>query len=331
MLYILTTNPGIEDIVRLEVKEKLDAKVKEKFLGLAGRVLVNTDTPNILLKLRSIYHIIRYIDEFELDSLDDIYNKIKAIDIDIMNAKSFRVTSNRIGEHNFTSIDIQRVAGQAIVDKYHKKVDLENYDIDLICDVIGYRCIVGIKITRESLHKRFNHAFVHPAAIKAPLAYAMLRLSSINEGMLLDPFCGGGTIVIEAASIYEQLDVYASDISARYIEGAKMNAAAAKVTIKFKICDAKELDKCYDKMDVIVTNPPYGIRMGRKTNLRELYKRFLDSAAKIVVKDGRIVLITRKAVSFRNLALNTNKLYLEHERVVGSGDLYPHIFVLRRL
>lgn len=110
MLYILTTNPGIEDIVELEVKEELDAKVEQKFLGLARRVLVDTDDVNKLLKLRSIYHIIRYINEFELENLDDIYNKIKYIEIDeVIDAKSFRVTSNRIGEHQFTSIDIQRV------------------------------------------------------------------------------------------------------------------------------------------------------------------------------------------------------------------------------
>ena len=328
MLYILTTNPGIEDIVDLEVREKFDTNAK-KFMGLAGRVLVDVDDANRLSSLRSIYHVIKYIDEFEFNALEDIYKKVREVEIDLTNTKSFRISSNRIGEHNFTSIDIQRVAGQAVVDKYDKKVDLENYDTEIICDVIGYRCMIGIKMTRESLHKRFKHRFVHPASIKAPLAYAMLRLASINDS-LLDPFCGGGTIAIEAASIYDDVTVYASDINERYVEGAEMNAEAANVNIRFKVCDARELDKCYDKMGAIVTNPPYGIRMGKKMNLKKLYKQFLDSASKIIAKDGRIVLITRKAVSFRTLAVNAN-FYLEHERVVGSGDLYPHIFVLRKL
>ncbi|RMF31871.1 MAG: methyltransferase domain-containing protein [Candidatus Nitrosothermus koennekii] len=334
MLYILTTNPGIEDIVELEVREKLDGKTIQKFLGLAGRVLVDTNESKRLFSLRSIYHIIRYIDQFEIDRLDDIYDYLKTIEIEEMNnANTFRVTSNRIGEHDFTSIDIQRVAGQAIVDRYAKRVDLENYDIDIICDVIGNRCIVGVKLTRESLHKRYKHRFVHPAAIKAPLAYAMLRLASIKEGSLLDPFCGGGTIVIEAASIYDKLKIYASDINEEYIEGAKKNAEAAgvKERIEFRVCNAEKLDKYYTSIDAIVTNPPYGIRMGKKINLKELYKNFLIAASKVINKDGRLVIITRKAVSFRKLTLNTNKFYLEHERVVESGDLYPHIFVLRRL
>lgn len=342
MKFILTTNPGIEDIVENEVKESFKAKLLGKFLGLQGRVLIETREKNLgkIFLLRSIYHVIKYISQFEIETnkkgLETIYKKLKDIDInELINAKTFRVTSQRIGLHNFTSIQIQKFAGKALVEKYNKKVDLKNFDINVICEAIGNKCFIGLQLTKNSLHKRFVKPFNHPAAIKPPLAYAMLRLAEIKENeTLLDPFCGGGTIPIEAAQIYRgKINVLASDINKKFLEGAKLNAKSAKVKkyIKFKIADACELENFYKKVDKIVTNPPYGVRMGKWKDLKSFYYNFLTSASKILSKNGKIVIINLKAAAFRNLIFKTKSFYISHERVVESGGLYPHIFVLKKI
>ncbi len=343
--FLVTTNPGIEDIVIQEVKEKIGAKAK-KFFGLRGRVLieVSESKQKEILKLRSIYHVIKYVDKFEINKsnkgLQDIYTKIKSIEIEeLKNSQSFRVTAERFGNHEFTSIDIQKYAGKAIVEKYGKKVDLKNYETEVICDVIGKWCFVGIKLTRESLHKtRYRKVFEHPAGIKPPLAYAMIRLSGLRESeILLDPFCGGGTIPIEAAQTFgEKIKILASDINPKYIEGAKLNAKEAGVIdlIEFKVADARELEKYFPeyrgKVNRIVTNPPYGIRM-KKRGLKDLYKKFLLSSREVINDEGKLVLITTKAVSFRSLVENIQNYVVVEERVVGTGGLYPHIFVLKPL
>ena len=337
MKYLLTTNPGIEDIVIEEVKEKLKLKARQWFV--AGRVEVESKK-NIgekLKKLRSIYHVIREVSIFEFESLNDIYEKVKKLSIkELEKANSFRVTGKRRGKHDFKSIDLQKVVGSAIVEKYGKKVDLKGYDVEILAEVYGNKCFIGVCLTDESLHKRFVKAFEHPAAIKMPLAYAMLKLAKIKKGQkLLDPFCGSGSIIIEAALVYgNSIKVYASDIEQKYIEGAKENAKVADVNslINFKVANANKLDEYYESnfFDVIVTNPPYGIRL-RKKHLKWLYRDFLETAHKVLKENGKIVVITSRANSFRDLIFKTKKYVLEHERVVSLATLWPHIFVLRKI
>lgn len=343
MKFLLTTNIGIEDIVEDEIRENFKARVFPKFLGLQGKVLVETSEKNLskIFKLRSIYHIIKYIGYFEIETsekgLQEIYEKIKQMEIeDLEKAETFRVTSQRIGEHSFTSIQVQKFAGQGLVEKYGRKVDLKNFDVNVRVDVVGSKCWVGIQLTRESLHKRFERPFNHPAAIKAPLAYAMLRLAELKDGeILLDPFCGGATLPIEAAQVWDgRIKIYASDISKKFLEGAKANAKAGKVSkyIKFKVADARKLEEAYNfKIDKIVTNPPYGVRILERKNLKPLYKEFLISASKVLKEEGKIVIINLKANSFRNLIFETKKFNILHERVVETGGLYPHIFVLEKI
>ncbi len=344
MKFILTTNPGIEDIVEKEIKEKVGGKFFGKFLGMQGKVLVDVPKRKVeeLFKLRSIYHIIRYVGSFEIrqdeKGLEDVYKGMKSLDIaEMESAKSFRVTSRRTGEHAFTSVMVQKYAGQALVDKYKKKVDLKGYEVNVICNVFGKRCYVGVQLTRESLHKRFKRPFNHPAAIKAPLAFAMLTMAEIKEGdSLLDPFCGGATIPIEAAQVWGgKIRIYASDCNEEYLEGARKNSVAAGVgdLITFTKADARKLESYFEEksFDKIVTNPPYGVKMAKDRDVKPLYQQFLLSAEKVLKDDGRIVLITLRAGSFRVILARTKKFHVFHERVVESGGLYPHVFILERM
>ncbi len=340
--FLLTTNPGIEDIVEQEVTEKVEARVHKAFMNLQGRVLVEIEGDRYpeLLKLRSVYHVIRYLGEFEVstgeEGLGMIYEGTRHLDIpELQGAQSFRVTATRIGVHSYTSIDIQKAAGQALVDKYHKKVDLKGYEIEIIVDVIGKRCWIGVSLTRDSLHKRFERPFQHTAAIKPPLAYAMLRLADLRPGhVLLDPMCGGGTIPIEAAQIYGSLiRIFASDNNQRALEGAMKNAEAAGVRdiIQFSLLDARHIDRAFQRVDRIVTNPPFGVRIGEWETLKPLYASFLEAASRVLLEEGILVIITLRATSFRDLVFKNRRFIIAHERVVEAGGLYPHIFVLKRI
>jgi len=342
LIILLTTNPGIEDVVEKEVEEVLEGGAS-RFHGLPGRISVEIGEEKLakVFSLRSIYHAVKHVSVFEIrtgeEGLLDVYKGLGNIEIeDLENAETFRVTCQRIGEHAFTSIQVQKHAGQAIVDKYGRKVDLKSFDVNVVCDVVGSKCYVGVQLTRESLHKRFDRPFNHPAAIKAPLAYGMLRIAGVDDGdVLLDPFCGGGTIPIEAAQVWDgSVNIFGSDINNRFLEGARRNAEAAGVEkhVSFRIADARRLEEFYEpSIDRIVTNPPYGVRMDREKNLRETYFNFLNSASKIMKPDGRIVVISLRAAAFRSIVFKTRRFKLVHERVVETGGLYPHVFVLEKL
>lgn len=154
------------------------------------------------------------------------------------------------------------------------------------------------------------------APLRETLAQALLRFSGWKPGeALYDPFCGSGTLLIEAAlrmrnggwvnykslsrsSIFTRLFgpckakeewnsketlLFGSDISEEAIELAKKNAKEAGVAdlIRWKVASAEELDSTLEfKEGKIVTNPPYGVRLGDKESVSELYSSWGEALKK---------------------------------------------------
>lgn len=342
MLILLTTSRGIEDIVEKEIEEKIGAfKNRKDLVDIPGRLLVELSEESVskLFTLRSVYHIVRFITSFKIESsgegLRTIYNTLKSLDLSdvVRGKKKFRVTSERSGNHEFTSIDIQRVAGQAIVESYELKVDLKNFDLEFIVDVTNDKCIVGSRLTRESLHKRGYRIFNHPAALKPVLAYAMVRLTNVREDeTLVDPMCGGGTIPIEAAYSYNgKIKIYGFDKVLKYVLGAKLNAEKAGVSshIVFEKLDCALLSKRLSSIDAIVTNPPYGVRMTPRTGIEKLYGTLVSEAYKTLNNDGKFVVITLKFGLMKRILKNVG-FTISEERVTTHGGLHPHIIVAKK-
>jgi len=151
-----------------------------------------------------------------VQSLDDIYRIVRGIDFTalIEPHQSFAIRPERIGMHSFTSIDIGRVAGQAVIDSYMQakgvrlRVNLDEPDVEIYVELNEARLIVALSLTRASLHMRGYKIFAHPAALKNTIASAMLRIAGWRPGEpLYDPMCGGGTIVIEAALQQKGIEV----------------------------------------------------------------------------------------------------------------------------
>ncbi len=169
----------------------------------------------------------------------------------------------------------------------------------------------------EPLYKRgFKHAAVE-APLKENLAAGILRLSGWKPGeAFVDPMCGSGTFLIEAAQIaldvapglgrrfgFERfrhfdrpvwlklrgaaearrrppvrLDIWGSDLVGEQVRRAGVNLEAAGLggCIELKRADFVELDPPADQ-GVLVTNPPYGVRIGEAEALAEAYPRWGDA------------------------------------------------------
>jgi len=337
--YLMTCDPGLEDIVEKEIKERFPSAEVGKFFNFPGKVLVKLKGDyHKLFSLHSIHHIIKLKKEFCLKKagIEEIKRILEKVDIrELKNVETFRVTSQRYGLHDFTSIDMQKIAGEIFLKKYKKKVSLKNFDLNIRFDLIGNFGFVGIQLTKDPLYKRFKKIFNHPAAIKSTLAYGMIRLAEIKDGeTLLDPMCGSGTIPLEAASLYkDKIKIYAGDIAEDFVEKARENAKANNLEdfIKFMHLDATELEKYFSSIDKLITNPPYGVRIAKRKNLKIFYRKFLESLSKVLSKEGRAVIINLKADMFRSIILRLKCFKIVHERVVESGGIYPHIFVLERI
>ncbi|MEM3425854.1 MAG: THUMP domain-containing protein [Thermoproteota archaeon] len=338
--FLLVFPYGLEDIVKCELEEKMHFKgvVEENPQGVPGRIIIDIpeSESSRLLSLRSVDWFLEYIGAFKVDTslrgLEDIYSGIIRMEFPngFREASSFRVSCRRSGKHEFTSMDVQRKAGQALVDKYGLKVDLENFQANVFLDIVGDSCFVGF-FRSEYASGRYI-VFTHPAALRPSVAYGMVRIAGLKPGMtLLDPMCGGGIIPIEAALSTSNVTIYGFDVSEYFLEGAALNAEAmgASERIIFKRVDCKRLSKELTfKVDRIVTDPPYGTKPIARVNPRAFYSICLPEMRKVLSDDGRIVLITIKPGYVGEISSKIG-LSIEHERIIRHGDASPSIMVLK--
>jgi len=327
---IVTTVPGLEDIVLEEAYEKINVLSSEaRFGNVGGRVLLIVPRSQVdrVFNLRSIEHIIQLIETFNISSdrsgLDQVYRWVYELDIPL--GSTFRVTCDRIGVHEFTSIDVQKTAGQALVDKYGRKVDLKNPETIVRVDVAHNLCIVGIQKTRTSLRVRYQRIFQHYSALNPVIAYAMLRIAGVKPGdRVLDAFCGGGTIIIEAAQVWDNVDLLGVDISPKSIDGAWRNAEAAGVKdkVRFIVGDSRRLERVLPadwKVDKVVSNLPFGIRSGRLKVIPSIYTEFMKSLKQFLKESSRICLLTVHRVLIEEIADNLGYSVIDSRHILHGG------------
>ncbi len=207
MRLFATTVQGIEDIAAEEVERLTGCRAEPD----VGKVFLQAPLEAIYrlnLASRTLNRVFIELCRESFETLSDLYRLAYGIDYTefIDPDQSFAIRSERVGVHSFTSIDVSRVVGQAVIDSYmaargHRlRVDLDEPDVELYCLVRGGEFIMGVDTTGRSLHRRGYRIYEHPAALKPTIASAMLLLSGWRpDETLIDPMCGGATIPIEAA------------------------------------------------------------------------------------------------------------------------------------
>lgn len=326
-----------------EATARLGARILETRTG-HGRVIVSLDEDQLYLVsyMKSIHRARLLLSRSSICGGHSCLEKVREAVLEsgvekyITPYTSFAVRAERVGKHSFSSLDVARVAGDAVIEAVSRAhgarppVDLDYPAVVVAVDVIHDELFVSIELGGElSWHRRGYRIYDHPAALKPTLAYAMIILSGIRDGeTLMDPMCGGGTVAVEAATLLESSRIICMDRSRRHIGGARLNARAAMVEnrIRFIVGDAARLSSYVDSVDVIVSNPPYGIRMGSPREVRRVYHSFLREAVKVVQKS--IVLITTEHKTVRQV-LEREGWSIAHERRVAHGNLYPYIIVAR--
>ena len=188
---LVICNIGLETISLLEIKELIKVKGKE----IEGGVEFEFDKYEDLFKLcylgKSFFKVICIINAGKFEYIKDIkvegYKEWNAIG-------SFAVRSE-IVKNKIESSSIQKEVGGMIVGK----VNLTKPDIQYFIYVNSDSYYFGIDFSGEDLGKRPYRIFVGRDTLKATTGYGMLRYSGYNcKGVLLDPCCKSGVIVIEA-------------------------------------------------------------------------------------------------------------------------------------
>jgi len=303
MRFLLTTDRGIEDVAADEIAEaRPDATVQVDPYGSGGLVRVDLACPDDLLRLATVHHVLELRHEGRATNLDEIRTAASVAALpELEAAASFRVTTERVGEHAFTTIDVQRAAGGVLHGRYGTPVDLERPGVEVHVDVHGRHVAIGLRLTARPLDARIRRSRPLRSALKPTVAAAMLRLVGAHRGAgrLIDPMCGAGTIPIEARRANPRLDVSAADWDAETVQVAREAASEHGVELEVLLADARSLGETRPAaFDYIVTDPPYGVRQARRTSMSRLYGALLASFERALAPTGKLALLVVKRRTF---------------------------------
>lgn len=351
--FVLTTHVGLEARARADLRALgLEAAAFEG--NEPGRVHVRVDDRHLpaLLALRSVHHVGRPCGarRFESMTLDAIAEWAATLAIPELEGSSavgegsFVVRCEREGTHDFTSPDVERAVGAALATRHGRPVSLKHPDVRIAVDVVGTYASLDVRLTEPALsHRGYPRPYQQRTALKADVAYACLRAAEEALGRpptrVIDPFCGSGTILLEAAELFPDAQLFGSDKKPTAAEGARANLAAFGHAARATIVTA-ELDLAARRLGLasfgdggrdgdralhaLVTNPPYGVRMGARLDFRQLYAR-LFQAFDVPV---RVVLATEEdALHEAAAALGLRAEVAARPR---TGSVSPAIFVVTR-
>ncbi|XP_069875136.1 tRNA (guanine(6)-N2)-methyltransferase THUMP3-like [Dipodomys merriami] len=258
----------------------------------------------------------------------------------------FRVTCSRAGEkHCFTSNEAARDFGGAVQDYFKWKADMTNFDVEVLLNIHDNEVIVGIALTEESLHRR-NITHFGPTTLRSTLAYGMLRLCAPQPtDIIVDPMCGTGAIPIEGATEWYNCYHIAGDNNPLAVKRAANNISSLLTKNQIKEgkqswglpIDAVQWDICNlplrtGSVDIIVTDMPFGKRMGSKKRNWNLYPACLQEMSRVCRPGtGRAVLLTQDKKCFTKALSGMGQVWRKAHTVwVNIGGLHAAVYLLKR-
>lgn len=317
MQWIATTGYGLEGVLAQELRH-LDINVSEV---QTSRVLFDgepEDACRANLWLRTAGHVALVTGRFDAPDFDALFDGVYQIPWEtwLPADASFPVTARCINSTLMSVPDCQRIAKKAISRRLmnaHTMKWCPEKGISMPIEVHIWKdcATLSLNISGHPLHMRGYRRLNGPAAIRETLAAALVLLSHWKEDrVLMDPFCGTGTLLIEAALIARNiapglnrsfageqfaflppqawqrarqeardlarralpLALLGSDVDPNALSMAQYHARQAGVAnaIRWTQSDIRALSSD-ERYGVIVTNPPYGQRLNDQKTARALY------------------------------------------------------------
>ena len=206
---VATTMYGLEPLLKKELKS-----IGAQSIKTGNRCVYFTGDKQIMydanIKLRTALKILKNITTFQAKQEKQLYNYISQIKwFNLFNLnQSFSVSSTVYSKYFTHSNYVSLVVKDAIVDQFRKKfkerpsINLQNPDLNIHIHISNNQCNVSLNSSGESLHKRGYRSNNFLAPMNEVLAAGLIQLSGWNQNQpLINPMCGSGTLLIEAALI----------------------------------------------------------------------------------------------------------------------------------
>lgn len=311
---------GLEAVLKREIID-LGYKVTEV---VDGRVSFEGDEEAIArcnVFLRTTERVMLKVGSFKAVTFDELFEKTKALPWENFipkDGKFWVKKASSIKSKLFSPSDIQRIVKKAIVDRLSGKYNILRFPEDgseypIRITILKDEVTVGLDTSGESLHKRGYRRLTVKAPITETLAAALISFTPWKKDrLLIDPFCGSGTIPIEAAmiglniapgmkrdfqamtwdnilpkSLFKEAKKEAEDLVDREtklsIQGYDLDTSAldaARGNLSFAGLEGNIHFQQRDMRDIssakkygfIITNPPYGERLEEKEAMPQLYR-----------------------------------------------------------
>ncbi len=317
---VVKTFAGLEPVLAMELRA-----IGADSISIERRAVSFIGDKSMLYKanflLRTALKVLKPVAQFRVTKKEDLYLHAKNITWSeyLTLGMSFSIDSTVQSELFVNSMYASLKVKDAVADSFREKfgkrpsVNQEDPDIRFHVYLMGDYCEISLDSSGDSLHKRGYRVVQGEAPVNEVLAAGMIMLSGwTGESNFLDPMCGSGTILIEAAMIakgipagiyrksfgfekwldfdehlfseiynadYEKetsVRIFGSDISTQSCANARANiknAGLSKV-IEIDSKDFLELSPPFEN-GIIVTNPPYGERLQIRS-IASLYKSIGD-------------------------------------------------------
>ena len=344
---IAKTFQGLEEVLAQELIElgANDVQIGRRMVSFSGNQEMMYRAN---FCLRTAVRVLKPISHFRARNADDVYKAVKEIEWkDILNLDTSFVVDTTVYSTEFrNSKFVAYKVKDAIVDYFMERegkrpnISVANPDLRLNIHIAEENCTLSLDSSGESLHLRGYRTATVEAPINEILAAALIKMSGWKfDCDLIDPFCGSGTILVEAAlmarniypgvfrqkfgfenwkdfnpellsSIFEddsnertfEHRIVGSDINLRAVEAALANAKAAGVADLITVEQREIRDFKKPEMPaVLITNPPYGERL-RPEDLSDIY-RTLGEKLKREFQGGEAWIISSREELFDSMRL----------------------------
>ena len=304
---IAKTFQGLEEVLAKEL-----ATLGANNIELGRRMVSFTGDQEMLYRanfcLRTAVKVLKPIKEFKAQDADKVYEVVRCMDwsqyMDV--TSTFLIDAVVFSEEFRHSKFVSYKVKDAIVDQFREKtgsrpnISVANPDLRLHIHIAEYDCTLCLDSSGDSLHRRGYRQESVEAPLNEVLAAGMILMTGWRgETDFIDPMCGSGTILIEAALIARNMapglfrkeyafekwpdfdadlfdsiynddsqerefnhHIYGYDVDMKAVNTARMNVKAAGLTADITIeqQDFKDFTQPKEKA-IIVSNPPYGERI----------------------------------------------------------------------
>jgi 23S rRNA G2445 N2-methylase RlmL len=207
----------------------------------------------------------------------------------------YRVIARMVGEHQFRRVDLARAISRGIAERGDRswRPSPAEADAEFWATLLSGELILAIRLSDERMrHRDYKVAHV-PGSLRPSVAAALALLSMpAPEDVVLDPFCGAGTVLIERAHLGRYRLLIGCDRDPNALSAAHENIGARHQPLELHRWDAASLPLPDRSIGRIITNLPWGLRHGSHEENRRLYPRILQEFHRLLAPGGKIVILT---------------------------------------